>query len=243
MIKRLVFPHSSKLSLVGLSTTVFVVLFAQFSGPAPGQSQDIAAKERVRKPAWKWSIDERVAERTDPARADTRRAGGAQRSERQKLFGLQGFEETQPSINGNTEPELLMPSELFASLISDAFPENGRPGELKERIEDGAVVLGFGRDLWPRLEKVAAPYLRVRKERYQRAMASQAKPADSIEGKGKQLLECRVRAEALERAKAEFGEEAFLRLLYEVVAPPMSFGYSVEANTPENLRFVEGGCR
>lgn len=226
------------------AAALFVAGTTLLSGPAAGQVQDTATNQPARKAAWRWSVDERIAARLDPARAEARRAANeAQREKRRRLFGIEGSE-GQPSIDGRTEPELLMPTELFSALISEAFPEGGRlPGEMKEHIEEGAVVLGFGSDLWPRLERAAAPYLRLRKERHGRAMAALEPPDNPAEDKAQQLRVCRARAEALARAEAEFGEDLFLRLLYEVVAPPMSFGYSPETSTAGHLRFVEGGCR
>lgn len=226
------------------AAALFVAGTILLSSPAAGQAQDTATSQLARKPAWRWSVDERIAARLDPARAEARRAANeAQREKRWRLFGIEGSE-GQPSFDGRTEPELLMPTELFSALISDAFPEDGRPpGEMKERIQEGAVVLGYGSDLWPRLERAAAPYLRLRREHHERAMAAREQPDSPAEDKAQQLLVCRARAEALAKAEAEFGEELFLRLLYEVVAPPMSFGYSPETNTADHLQFVEGGCR
>lgn len=224
------------------AVALFVMGAALPGGPVAGQAQNAPAGESARKPAWRWSVDERIAARVDPARAAARRARlEAQQEKWRTLFGIKSHPDVRPSIEGRTEPELLMPTELFSALISDAFPEDGQPNEMKERIEEGAVVLGFGNDLWPRLERVTAPYLRLRKENYERAMAGRALTGN--EDKSQQLLGCRARAEALARAKAEFGDEHFLRLLYEVVATTLSVTYTGEDGTASHLRFMEGGCR
>lgn len=176
---------------------------------------------------------------------DARKANDAARRANwlQTFGGEIDLPESQPSIDGHREPELLLPHELFTVLIGEVFPEDGRQSEMKGRFEDGAVVLGFGGDLWKRLEKSASPYLKLRKEHYQIAMAARARSQSLEEDEAAARLECHARADALVKAKAEFGEELFMRLLYEAVAPVYSIGYTAEAYEVDRLRSREGGCR
>jgi hypothetical protein len=63
---------------------------------------------------------------------------------------------------------------------------------------------------------------------------------------GEAVRLCRLRARALSAAKAEFGEEAFLRLLYEAVAPEVTLLAVGSGPSPEDAarsRYIAGGCR
>ena len=94
-----------------------------------------------------------------------------------------------------------------------------------------------------RLEKAAARYLELERERRRLAMAGRFPASgneDLDDGQGDLL--CRARAEALTAAKAEFGEELFLRLLYQGVAPTARISYVPAEEDAERLLFVERGC-
>jgi hypothetical protein len=140
-------------------------------------------------------------------------------------------------IDGRKSPELFFPTELFTILIEAGYPPSGSVSESRQRISERAAALGFGRDLWPRLASAAAPFLKLRRERDRLAAKLDGSRADDSE------TWCRKRAEALAAAKAEFGEELFLRLLYEAVAPTGSISYVVSAGEPAMLRSAEWGCR
>ncbi len=212
----------------------------------PAECQQPAQAGAQRKPAWQWSIEERLAARFDEAAIRARQADDA--AKRAKWRGISGapaevFEESSlPSIVGYREPEVFLPHELFTSLISQAFPEDGRkPDEMKDRFEEGAVVLGFGSDFWIRLKKVSAPYLKLRNEHHRQAMQGQSESLQEEEVASRNT--CWARAEALARAEAEFGREPFLRLLYVVVVPSMSISSTPEDDTAERLRSAAGGCQ
>jgi hypothetical protein len=217
-----------------------------------------------RKPAWKWTLDERLAARFDPGAMAARDAElqAEEEAARKRWSNLLAGEEAQmkgPSpatetIDGSKTPELFLPGELFGMLLYRGLPQEEKREGLQEsrgRIEERAAALGFGRDLWDRLDKVAAPYLRLLHDEERRSPLSGAedsKAADLIK-KEVSLRLCRARAQALEAAKAEFGEEAFLRLLYEALAPIGRRIYVLEPWPPdyqrhaEELRLEEGGCR
>lgn len=215
------------------------------------------------KPAWKWTVEERLAARFDPearkARAEREKSLEQAResiffkdmSEDEKA-ALLSPKEGEDEISGRSNPELFLPSELFRHLLSLGFaPEESDPTESRRTIERRAAALGFGSDLWSRLEKVAMPVLKIERERFRRAMAQHGRPeaketkeedrGDKMNGEAIQL--CRLHAQALEASKTEFGEEAFLRLLYEAVAPSFSIKYVDEKGLADRLRSMEGGCR
>lgn len=225
--------------------------FATSAFQADPSTKPGALEAGVRKPAWQWTAEERLAKRFDPVAMKSR--ADAERVEQQKLsksFPLPGTddprtgaEEAQPSsdvIRGDKTPELFLTWELFHTLLTRGFSiDDERPVESRRSIEDRAVALGFGKDLWPRLEKATAPFLKLQRQDEGRAHSPFSPSATAHE----ELLWCRTRAAAITAAKAEFGEEAFLRLLYEGVAPSAIKAYVFDETTAEDLRFQEGGCR
>ena len=215
---------------------------ARVAGPHPGKA------------AWRWTVEERIARRFNPEAMKTRVAEDrAEQRARQKLFpkfddrlfaaGAEGASSVMDTLNGNKHPELFFPHELFAHLLDSAFPPGNDPKSGSRRlIEERAAALGFGRDLWPRLEKVATPLLKLEAEWERR----RADPGYAAKMEGEAIRLCRVRAEALTAAKSEFGEEAFLRLLYEAVAPTMArdtVGLGLVAEDIDRMRYTAGGCR
>jgi hypothetical protein len=231
------------------------VLFLWEGGTA-AQGTENRASEKSGKPAWKWSVEERLSRRFDPdaikERAAKERAENEEIKKRapELVAGGEPSREDVDSITGSETPELFLPWELFNHLLERGFSLEEEPSESRRSIDERAAALGFGRDFWPRLENVASPFLELRRERFKRAMMKSTAPPHPIvetrhglEMDREGLLFCRTRAEALAAAKAEFGEEPFLRLLYEVVAPSMGSSYPVDKESLERLRFLERGCR
>jgi len=214
------------------------------AGIAAAQAEH--ATERSKRPAWQWSLEERLAARFESEGMKARAAeAAAGRQQVAAQFGETGdASEDQHSIDGRREPELFLPTELFRSFINRAFPEDGEgQAYARRRLEAGAAALGFGSDLWIRLEKAAAPYLSARDERYRRAMAALAVSEEPENPADDDLAHCRALAQSLAAAKAEFGAEALLRLLYQEVAPTLSITYNFDDETIGRLRSLEGGCK
>ena len=210
---------------------------------------------KSQKPAWKWSLDERIDQRFDSHFRKARAEQAAEASKRRNSFDQfqDPFFDTAKSgrsdiysIDGQQTPELLLPFELFNSLLGSCCSPGGEGmASPRRRIEEGATALGFGSDFWDRLEKAAAPLLSLEREDFRRAMAdrSGSKPEIELKMASQEIRLCRARANALAAAKAEFGEEPFLRLLYEVIAPSMSIDYIDKEGLPNHLRYIQGGCK
>lgn len=194
------------------------------------------------KPPWKWTLEERLAKRFDPDEIAARAALGEKRMQEEPPFppGLPEWDEAlmesaKTIINGRDTPELFTPMELFIHFVEGAYSFDGRDQRIRrQRVEEEAAALGFGADLWQRLRRVAAPYIKLFQEDHRIAIAEKLET-----GPTPPEVLCGARRDALDAALDEFGEEAFLRLLYEVVAPPLSTSMLM----PENLRRWEGGCR
>jgi len=229
-------------------------------GAQPGLASSDGAAARpemsVRKPAWKWTVEERLAKRFDP---EAKAARVRERAEEQKtlralrppstdvLFEVD--DEANPPadvIDGTKTPEIFLPYELFTYLLNDAFAPEAEPMQWQRRglIEQRAAALGFGQDLWPRLEKAAAPFLELQREAERRHISHPSSLAE-YKKDSEALGWCHTRVRAMAAAKAEFGEEPFLRLLYEAVAPDTQayFAPTQDPDLAEHLRYMEGGCQ
>ena len=221
-------------------------------GPRAANRPDVAA----RKPAWKWTVEERLAKRFDP---EAMAARVRDHDSRQKAIQALRPPDEDPLfkvddqarrpadvINGKRTPELFLTYELFNFLLDSGLPADGHiRSESRGPIEARAAALGFGQDLWPRLEKAAAPFLDLRREAERLRISHNASLAE-FKKDSQAMHWCRTRAQAIASAKAEFGEEPFLRLLYEAVAPNIdmrSFLGSEPADLGKHLRFLEGGCQ
>lgn len=237
-----------------LGITSILLLISTFAAPA--QSVEVPTEGNPSKPAWKWSVDERLAKRFDPesvkARAEER---AAKRKDFEKHFpalaqnplaGEVKNQQNVDTIEGETNPELFLTFELFDQLLEMGFPPHGmNQQESRRLIEERAVVLGFGQDLWDRLEQAAAPFLKLqrREEQLTRNGALPSRPADDTKMSPEALHWCRERARAIAAAKAEFGEEPFLRLLYTGVTTGFDITYVFDPGDAGRLRYVEGGCQ
>jgi hypothetical protein len=205
-------------------------------------------KDAPKKPAWKWTLDERLAARLDPESMAARVAENRARTE--AILKSQGVnyvpkEQAGPplleeTIIGSKNPELFLPSELFDALLGQAFLVADRQAG-RNWIEPRAAALGFGRDFLDRLGKTVEPYLRLLTKQGPRGQRITISEEED-------LRLCHLRVQALEATEAEFGEESFLRLLYEAVAPSLQRGSMFGPGPPdyqryeEKLRFEEGGC-
>jgi hypothetical protein len=231
----------------------FLSLF--LSGTQSTQATD-GKIDKTTKPAWQWTLEERLAKRFDPEAMRVRAAAyvaelDAHRDKSGKLWGEDDIPEwvryrTDVAVlKGSISPELFLPRELFIYLLSSAFPAEGfDTSEYKGMIEDRAAALGFGRDLWTRLRKVAAPVLDL--ERKREKLARENPSAIVMKGGTEMdddIVLCRAQAQALAQAEGEFGKEPFLRLLYQAVTPSLQTSDTLYEGTAEHQRYLERGCQ
>jgi hypothetical protein len=242
---------------------ILILLLLAVRAPAEDTARNPGAVNQpqaaIQKPAWKWTLDERLAKRFDPAamEARVREKDAEQKAIRDRyqltedgdpLFKVDP-QAKQPIdvVDGKRSPEIFLPYELFTYLLDRGLPADGLVDvEWKGRFDAQAAALGFGQDLWPRLEKAAGPFLELQGEAA-RLRLPQPKSFTEYKKDRTAIRWCRMRAQALASAKAEFGDEPFLRLLYEAVAPTVGTVYSFADSGPAELavqaRFGEGGCR
>lgn len=168
--------------------------------------------------AHKWSVDQRLSVRFDPAEMEER---------------LQAIDMVPPPergtsvVDGSRNPELLLPSELFHVLLKRGFdPDLDARKAYRARVESVASELGIGPELWPTLKELSAGLL----------------PISSTSGERTFEELCRSNFEALAAARKAFGKKSFDRMLYEAVAPRTKISLK-GTGWEKKLRDMEDGCR
>ncbi len=198
---------------------------------------------KVKEP-WEWTTEERLEARYDPQGISQRNLR-AMEEWGQTPEKLHGETSRMIRIDGEWNPELFLPWELFQHLVGSGYldPQEFRQPWREVRM-DRAQHLPLGERFWQRLETAVGPYLAlVRAERQgfetPRRLADSTAEADAEVAS--QLL-CEARADALEAARQEFGGQTFDRFLYEAVAPGVGIGHSADRG-PWILEYVGRGCR
>ena len=203
-----------------------------------------ADPEPSRKQAWAWTLEERIAARTN-AEAARDRVNSAGRG---RIAATSSSGPMVDSFDGKTHPELFLPHEVFRTLIAHAFLGTSRAGDI---FRNGlmAEITGHGLppDFWQRLRSISSVYVADSHAEIDigAGVREQTGPARSRAREAlalKQLDVCRSRAAALDAARKEFGPERFDRFLYEVIAVNM-FRMEDRLPAPELLRRHAGGCR
>jgi len=239
--------------LLLLLCTVPVTASQHDSGGPADREKEATSKPRK---AWEWTLEERLAKRFDPAVMEELQV--QYQAEQEAIRKQRGgsFPEDEARVkrpapvrekrDGRKTPELFLPGELFDILLDGTFApglERVNIQGFRADYEQWVAALGLGSDFWDRLEGVAAPYLTLLQKGGRQRLPTKADIA--AKGEERRFHICRARLQALEAAEAEFGKEAFLRLLYEGVAPSVQETslYSDYQRKADELRFQEGGCR
>lgn len=197
-----------------------------------------AEQPRARR-AWEWSVEERIAARTNP---DLARERVRAKHPAAKPGAIAD------AYSGKTHPELFLPYQVYEQLVRMAFAHDARSGEIiREGFMPEVRRHGFPEDFWERLRAGAAVYLADDRALRTRIATPHAAGANGREQKDKTLAllntdVCRSRAQGLAAARKEFGRERFDRFLYEIIAVSM-FTTAYSADDPELLRHAERGCR
>jgi hypothetical protein len=204
----------------------------------PARENGKNAVQRARAP-WEWTIEERLSARLDPMSIAERQDAAEGRhptirsqSVREVREGIQNY-----SVDGAVNPELLLPHELFQSLLTGFVPDEQRQRRQRESLRRGIVAAGFDEELfWAQLRSAASEYI----DSYLYP------PPTRIESTSRQDRDGRCRAGfvALNTARQVFGANEFDRFLYDVVAPRTQVASTTSAADPAaELRYVELGCQ
>jgi hypothetical protein len=212
-------------------------LDAGVAEPSDPATQSAERPEQQKRP-WEWTLEDRLVARVNPVkiaeRQDTEEAryhsAGAQAPSTER-------ETTQSySIEGSRNPELLLPHELFQSLLTGFVPDDERRRNKRESLRPGIVASGFDEELfWAHLRSAAGEFIDDYAYPVRETAISLSEP--------RQYGLCRGAFTALNNARQIFGPDRFDRFLYEVVAPGTWVGSATNAPDPAaELRYVERGC-
>jgi len=202
-----------------------------------------------RKPAWRFTDDERIALRTNATLARQRVAEKRQSRATTGVHAASaGEQQYADSFEGKTHPELFLPHEVFRNFVGLAFAADPRTQDIvRHGMAADVKAAGLPSDFWERLEPIIAFHVAdVRAEKD--LLASRSRASGPARARVEKALEqkrsdvCRSRADALAAARAAFGHERFDRFLYDSVAINM-FHLSDRLPTAEQLRQWERGCR
>ena len=200
------------------------------------------------RPPWKWTDEERIAKRYDPSSMRSRE--DAYVAETEGAAVAKGRD----VVQGDKNPELFLPSELYRGLLMRAFsPVPEASQGFRDGYQSKSAGLRIDDDFWQRLERTARPYLDSIKaqlalvKEYQTAHPGRRAEIDRQDDE-RGMTDCRLVIQNLEAARATFGREAFDRFLYEAVAPSMLsasvFGTSDDSYvSADHLRYLAGGCQ
>jgi hypothetical protein len=216
-----------------------IVKFILLSVCVLALSADAAENSLSTKPTWKWTVEERIKARTDPSSITERL------DKRLKKAARDGNKDDEAIIaklayivDGSDTPELILPTELWSFLMSSAFDSNPEFSSVSREIyTKKAVGISLPKDFWDRLAVYVAA---VRKAGEPLAAARERRDRPAVETAWREL--CHARAETLNSARAEFGDEIFLRFLYQSVANGLSIS-DYKAADPDQLRRNEEGCQ
>jgi len=201
-----------------------------------------------KKPSWEWSLDERVTARLNPTNMRARlRPSGAQALRQMPL--QEGQYPTTDYVDGSRNPELLLPWELFNSLLARAFSQNPQTQSVyRETLETRARAAGLRPDIWSTVESCATSFLQAKREEAElgaRLPGTLGLQKQALLDQIAQIQEpqCGRRAAALACARAALGTSSFNRYLYEVVAPSVTVTSVGDKERQSHLLFAEGGCQ
>jgi hypothetical protein len=187
--------------------------------------------------AWHMSDEDRIVARTSIKPAAGSRAA--------KSSATEGFSEM---LDGKTRPELLLPYELFDSLLEGLSEKETHRVNARRILDPQLRAFGFHPDVfWSTLSTVADRYLKTRAENWR--LHRQSTVFTTAAGIKTWLpinqADCALRIAALNEAREKLGgTEAFDHFLYSAVAPNVSYAETGnESDRAAQLRYMAGGCK
>ena len=219
--------------IVGVLLTSASLVAQEAGQPGPGN--------RARKAAWEWTLEERLAARTNAAAALERvraRVPG-------RIATTAEHGPIADDFDGRTHPELFLPHEVFRQLIHLALIASPRINQsFRESVQPELDRRGFPPDFWERLHALCAVHaadLRAVDE-LEAALRRQRHETSPATLGATQEVACGSRADALAAVREEFGPQRFDRFLYDVIAVRM-FHTAARLLDPALLHRAERGCR
>ncbi len=222
-----------------LLSAMSLCIAANVSGGSQATSEPAVAKR-----SWEYTDAERLARRFDPASISERAAGTTGRS---RVNTTSASAEDVPNvINGQRNPELFMPYELFMELLQSGVVQD-RAAAYRTHKERAIATIANPVDFWTRLEAATVPYTSIlfeEKALFAKLNSSTASAEDRAAIRAEievvQKPACAARAEALRAAAKAIGHENLYRVLYEVVGLDMQITSTMSR---EQMEIISGGCQ
>jgi hypothetical protein len=190
----------------------------------------VSAQNFPDKPPWDWSVQERIAKRTDPEMRAARRM--------RDLSSVRVVAAGWSPINGAYEPELFLPFELLSRLMRAADPRDPLFVSSRAMYRQDIVAAGWDYDeFWRDLESFGTTYLDV----WYRAGESQRTSLGHADLTVFEAQICAARTVVLARARQKYGA-AFDRFLYTAVARTVFAWYDDKQDTAQILSEREKPC-
>jgi len=217
----------------------------------------LLAAQPPTKPAWQWTVEERLAARFDEiarnrriaefeaARAAKRAETAATRSRRD--LGDSGVTRPTDSVHGSDHPELLMPFEIMNVFTQAAFGADDETARVvRKDSARKARAIGLPETFLDEFENAARAFIGQQREELrlrEHAYAGDATERSRTRARLQELrtLECHSRADAMRHLRKVFGHR-FDQFLYSVIAPSVSRDI-FEPITAQQLRNQEEGCQ
>jgi hypothetical protein len=176
------------------------------------------------------------------ARASMRPAEGSRAA---KSATTDGYSEM---VDGKTRPELLLPYELFDSLLEGLSEKETHRAKARQVLDPQLRAFGFHPVVfWSTLATVAGRYLKTRAENWR--LHQQSTIFTTAAGIKTWLpinqADCALRIAALNEARQKFGgTEEFDHFLYTAVAPNVMHTTSGSgSDRAAQLRYMARGCK
>jgi hypothetical protein len=203
------------------------------------QRVDPEPREPARKRAWEWTLEERLAQRLDPADIRERETVYREKYREQlkassvRLHAERSNREgaIEYGIDGARNPELFLSHELFDSLLTGFTRDDSLRVKQRAFMQPKIRRFGFTDDelFWAQLTSVVGEYASLK------YAPSSTRPS--------RIEVCRARHRALEAARQVFGRERFEEFLYMVIAPDKQTSVVTFGVDPATeLRKDEAGC-
>lgn len=204
-----------------------------------------ANAQTAARPAWEWSLDERLEARLDPLKMKERL-----RAHREDMGPPQTASVREPEyvIDGIRNPELFLPYELMNSLMHGVSTDAGFRERKRESVRQRIREFGWDPDeFWARFERLAERYSTMsarREAAQQQATSAAVQERRALEAEAERLAKdlCAERARIIRAAREAWPAKEFDPFLYTVVAPSLSVAVYSTSGEAQQLRDIEAGC-
>lgn len=151
------------------------------------------------------------------------------------------------AISGRDRVDLFFSWQLFDYVLRNAFSTDSELRRaFRAALEVRAAALGFGADIWDKLEAASDPFLRNRRAQLEivRSLGAGASEPLALERLSELASrDCALRHSAMRAAEHALGPDRFGSLLYDVAGPSFNLVVPLAELDPWRDQFIEEGCQ